>query len=201
MVRPTPRSNPASALQQAGVDDTPFRTATLELEEVRGASLIRLHMLSSESRLAFELPQTTGACLGEDPAALCLRPNEWLIFSETSPAPELVSQLESQSDPLRSSVLNVSDGLAVFRLSGPAVPWLLGKLSCLDFLAGCKHGTHCARTRMGHVAVTVHYHQLHGDQFVFDLIFDRSIAQYLWLLLTESASHADELAKTCGGAR
>lgn len=201
MTKPAHRLHPASALEQAGLAAEPFKTATLRLEEVHGASLIRLHLLNAETGLPIDLPQTTGACCGEDPAALCLRPGEWLLFSETSPASGLIGRLESHADPLRASVLDTSDGLAVFRLSGPAAPWLLGKLSCLDFLSGQEQGPHCARTRMGHAMVTVHYHQRQGGQFVFDLIFDRSIAQYLWLLLTASASHADELAKSYGGPR
>jgi hypothetical protein len=36
------------------------------------------------------------------------------------------------------------------------------------------------------------------DQFVFDLILDRSLAKYLWQLLLASVPHADELALAYG---
>jgi heterotetrameric sarcosine oxidase gamma subunit len=166
------------------------------MEEVRSASMVRLHSLHElpfPGPVPISLPTETGACSGDDPAALCLRPGEWLLISETIPAQALLQQFGKLIDSEQTSALDSSDGLAVFRLSGPAAPWLLSKLSCLDFLAGKNHGQHCAQTKMGHVAVIVHYHQLHGDEFVFDLIFDRSIAKYLWLLLITSADHADEL--------
>jgi sarcosine oxidase gamma subunit len=53
---------------------------------------------------------------------------------------------------------------------------------------------------MGHVAVVVHYHQAFTGPFVFDLVVDRSIAKYLWLLLLESADHAEELTNNYGDA-
>jgi heterotetrameric sarcosine oxidase gamma subunit len=91
-----------------------------------------------------------------------------------------------------------SSGLAVFRLTGPGAPWLLNKLSGLDFQAGIAHGPHCARTRMVHAAVAVHYLGASPDGPAFNLIFDRSIARHLWELLTASAPHADELARSYG---
>ncbi len=201
MVKSTSRKNSPTALEQAGVTSSAFRTPTLSMEEVRSASMVRLHSLHERpfpGPVPISLPTETGACSGDDPAALCLRPGEWLLISETIPAQALLQQFGKLIDPEQTSTLDSSDGLAVFRLSGPAAPWLLSKLSCLDFLAGKNHGPHCARTKMGHVAVIVHYHQLHGDEFVFDLIFDRSIARYLWLLLIASADHADELTISHG---
>jgi hypothetical protein len=49
---------------------------------------------------------------------------------------------------------------------------------------------------MAHAAVVVHYHQPVDEDspFVFDLLFDRSLAKYLWDLLSASANHADDLA-------
>ena len=66
--------------------------------------------------------------------------------------------------------VGLSDGLAVFRLSGGGAPWLLGKLSGLDYQAGIKTGRHCARTRMGHISVLVHYRQVDDGTFGFDLV-------------------------------
>jgi sarcosine oxidase gamma subunit len=94
----------------------------------------------------------------------------------------------------------MSDGFAVFRLQGNGSPWLLCKLSGLDFLAGRAAGQHCARTKLGQVAVVIHYHQAENKAFVFDLLVDRSYARYLWELLAASAPHADELALTFGAA-
>lgn len=195
------RKHPQTSLEQAGMEQRPFHSATLKLEEVPGVSKLRLHSLEDRplpGAHPYELATETGSCSGDDPAILCLAPREWLLVSESIPARRLLQPLEDLVDSAHSSTLDTSDGLALFRLTGPGAPWLLSKLSCLDFLAGRKQGRHCARTKMGHIAVIVHYHQPRGDDFVFDLIFDRSFARYFWLLLTESAGHADELAKTHG---
>ena len=200
-----------SPLQQAGMKGAPFHSDTLELKEVTGVTILRLHSLAPAEELAaeleihgVELPLQPNQSIGSDPAALCLRPNEWLLFSEKSDPESLLNRLRSAIDPARTSLLNNSDGLTTFRLSGQGAPWLLSKLSGLDYLAGSSGDAaerqHCARTRMAHAAVVVHYHQPGGSEspFVFELLFDRSLAKYLWELLTESAVHADDLATTFG---
>ena len=195
------RKHQQTSLEQAGMEKHPFHSATLKLEEVPAVSKLRLHSLMDDplrGSHSYSPGAETGSSSGDDPAILCLRPREWLLLSESIPAQRLQQQIEELVDSAQSATLDASDGLALFRLAGPGAPWLLSKLSCLDFLAGRKYGRHCARTKMGHIAVIVHYHQPRGDQFVFDLIFDRSLASYLWLLVTESAGHADELAKTYG---
>jgi len=203
MIKSGSGKNNPSALEQAGMESRVFRKTTMSLEEIRNVSIVRVHSLQErafQGSAPFDLPALTGTCSGADPAALCLRPGEWLLVSETAPAMTLQESMQSRVDPEQTAVLDASDGLAVFRLSGPGAPWLLGKLSCLDFLAGKHHGAHCARTKMGHAAVLVHYHQLQDGNPVFDLLFDRSIAKYLWLLLLESADHAEELSTDYGDA-
>lgn len=196
-------------LQQAGIEGTLFQSDTLELKEVTGVTILRLHSLESVEQLAtavesqgLELPLQPNHSTGNDPAALYLRPNEWLLFSERSAPESLLNRLWPAIDPAQTSLLNDSDGMATFRLSGQGAPWLLSKLSGLDYLAGSSGDAaerqHCARTRMAHAAVVVHYHQPDGGNspFVFDLLFDRSLAKYLWELLSASAAHADDLATT-----
>jgi len=185
-------------LQQAGVETRKHVTETLKLQEISDLFLIRLHSLPTAGSSELDLPVETGQCSGDDPVALCLRPRDWLLISGETSAEMLLSQFRNVINENQTAVVDQSDGLGVFRLSGPGAPWLLSKLSGLDFLAGKNHGEHCARTKMGHIAVIVHYHQRAGDDFVFDLVFDRSVARYFWLLLTESSAHADELTKTFG---
>ena len=133
---------------------------------------------------------------------MCLRPNDYLLCSEQLEAKTLIGQLQAVIDSAETALFNNSDGLATFRLSGQGAPWLLSKLSSLDFVAGISQGQHCTRTRMAHAAVVVNYHQTGAADtaFVFDLLFDRSLAKYFWDLLTASANHADDLASTYGNA-
>jgi len=198
------------ALQQAGINQSRFSSTSVELEEIAGACILRLHSLEPARELVraiatrdIEIPLQCNQASGQDPATLCLRPNEWLLVSMQHTATSLTEQLKPAIDPALTTLLDNSDGLATFRLAGTGVPWLLSKLSGLDFLAGADGNQHCACTRMGHAAVTVHYHRPGDDSspFVFDLVFDRSIAKYLWNLLTESAPHANDLAEAFGHGR
>ena len=191
-------------LQQVGINEGVFCSDTLKLREI-AATILRLHSLEDTSQLNIALNETqvrlpleTGHCSGHDPAALCLRPNDFLLFSEQLDPGQFLEQLRLFINPENTALFDNSDGLATFRLSGPGAPWLLNKLSGLDFQSAPKEGQHCTRTRMAHAAVVVHYHQTgnDGSTFVFDLLFDRSLAKYMWELLTASANHADDLTNS-----
>jgi len=198
-----------TCLQQAGIENGVFSSSSLELREVPGTTVVRLHSLGNSEQLktavdeaGIELLQQTGQSSGQDPVVLCLRPKEYLLFSEQLEPEQLIEQLEPLIDPTETSLFNNSDGLGTFRLSGPGAPWLLSKLSGLDFTVGTEQGQHCTRTRMAHAAVVINYHQTGNDDspFVFDLLFDRSLAKYIWDLLTASANHADDLVSAFGNA-
>lgn len=198
-----------SPLQQAEITETEFRSANLFLRELPDTRLLRLRSLQPELTVAalrefgLKLPLKTGGSAGSDPAILCLRPNEWLAYGSSATSSELfdrIQALHAGAQPAGGTsgygvALDLSDGLAVLQLSGPAAPWLLAKLGSLDFAGAREAGQHCARTRMGQVAVVVNYHPLAAGstEFVYDLILDRSIARYLWELLLHSARHAEEL--------
>jgi heterotetrameric sarcosine oxidase gamma subunit len=193
-----------SALQQEGYSELEFRRSTLRVHEVSKASLLRLHALdrigcmNELSRAGVQLPAQVGQTTGHDPRVMCLRPGEWLVFSESASAADLREHLGISASSDSLAVLDFSDGLAIFRISGTAAPWLLAKLSGLDFVGSRDAGPHCARTRLGQVAVIVHYHAASesSSEFVYDLMFDRSIARYVWELLQHSADHAAELQQT-----
>src|SRR5690606_33905737 len=147
---------------------------------------------------------TPNTSAGSDRVALCLRPREWLLFSEGADPAQLLAEIHAAFDPASVAVLQQSDALACVRLSGAAVPWLLAKLSGVDYQAAEKTGQYCLRTRLAQVTVLVHRHP-HVDTdaaagaanttFVYDLVFDRSIAAYLWNILLRSAPHAGELVR------
>lgn len=182
--------------------------ANLDLSEIEEPVLVRLHSLenpASPKFAALELPGLVGRCGGENPRALCIAPGEWLLVGAAAvpagQAAALAERLRRQLASDLTAVCDQSDGLAGIRVAGPAAPWLLGKLSCLDFAGVLGPGAYCARTRMGEAAVIVHSHAVTGDPPaapVFDLYVDRSIAQALWNLLTASAPHAAELFEDFG---
>lgn len=178
------------------MEATTFECQTLALEELTSMSMTRLR----SAGMPAQLPPGTGQCTSDDPTVLCLRPGEWLSVSESLSPAELVARMTNEAGDECTTIHDCSHGLAVFRLRGKGSPWLLGKLSGLDYLAGIKTGAHCARTRMGHVSVLVHYREIGEGTFGFYLVLDRSYARYFWELLTESAAHADDLAIAYGDA-
>lgn len=197
----------SAALQQSGVTDTVLDGQELSLREVPDMTLLRLHSLEEPATLAASLAQAgivlpldANAASGGDPAALCLRPGEWLLLDGSQPAAGLLERIAPRLDTALSALLDVSDGLGVFRLTGAASPWLLVKLCGLDALAGVSTGQHGARTRMGDVAVVLHYCPDPDRSPRFDLVFDRSIAKYLWELLNDAAPHAEDLYRAHGTA-
>lgn len=192
-----------SALRQSGIKTTEFAGDSLRLSELTGLAMARLHgqpKLAGKLPYRFDLPEKTGQARGTDPSILCLRPGEWLFINDTVEAGNLVQDIADEFGDEGAAVYDNSEGLAVIRLSGAGGPWLLSKLSGLDFLAGRSAGQHCARTKLGHMAVVIHYHCAGDGPFVFDLVCDRSLARYLWELLLASAPHADDLARAYGNA-
>jgi heterotetrameric sarcosine oxidase gamma subunit len=198
-------------LQTAGIRERSADAPGLRLDEIEDPALFRLHGLetSVDARLAaLGLPGQVGQAGaislsgGEKLAALCLAPGEWLLVGSAHAPPDrpsaLAERLHEELATELTMLCDQSDGLAGIRISGPAAPWLLGKLSCLDFSRGAGLGPHCARTRMGDAAVVVHFHEVAADAWAFDLYVDRSVAHWLWGLLCASAPHAAELQEAFG---
>jgi heterotetrameric sarcosine oxidase gamma subunit len=197
----------ATALQQAGLPESRYRSSSIVLHELTGATLLRIHSLLPFMALRDDmaacdipLPAEVNQRLGQDPSVICLAPGEWLLFSEYLSASRLCEQVQAAVEPRHTAALDVSAGLAVFRLAGSAAPWLLNKLSGLDYQRNRAAAAHAARTRLQQVAVTLHYHRPGGlgNECVFDLICDRSLARYLWQLLIASIPHAEELEQKYG---
>lgn len=191
----------AAAPGQAGADVRVARFNGLELSGIENPVLVRLRSLVDPAEpplAALGLPGLTGRCSGEDPCALCLAPGEWLLVgTHNEPAAgALAERLRRQLASGLTAVYDQSDGLAGMRVAGAAAPWLLAKLSCVDFAAA--GADWCARTRMGDAAVTIHCRPAAGGDRQFDLYVDRSVADALWALLEASAPHAVELNKEFG---
>jgi heterotetrameric sarcosine oxidase gamma subunit len=189
-----------SVLAQSGIESTKFQSETVRIEELGGRHIARLQCLPNAPRPVWsglELPGAVGACAGAGPVALCLGPREWIIMGDAA-LPETRTESAAEEDNVFWT--DLSAGLAVFRLEGAGAPWLLNKLSCLDFQSCHDAGEHCARTRMGQIAVVIHFHRSPEGGERFDLVVDRSVARYLWELLCASAPHADDLAKSRGEA-
>jgi heterotetrameric sarcosine oxidase gamma subunit len=65
---------------------------------------------------------------------LRVRPTQWLLFAETGQADELVEQWEAVADQTGEfvSVVDVTSGRTLLRLTGTSSPALLAKICALD---------------------------------------------------------------------
>lgn len=193
----------AAELRRAGIGQTQHSTPTLQLDALGGRALARLRAYEARPDSGpepLELPHRTGAVAGRDPLVLCLAPGEWLLVSTTAEPGELLQRARTAAAPGSAVACDLSSGVAGFRVSGPASPWLLAKLSGVDFHALCAGPRYCLRTRAGDAVLTV---CIRGDgpaQPSVDLYVDRSLAAYLWALLLDAAPHADELCREFGAA-
>ena len=140
-----------SALEQSGLKAAAWAGDSLNLREIPEAAIIHLQGFPGKEPTQYEqlgLPMAAGQCDGGSPAVLCLGPAEWLIVAEAIGAADLQRQVTRQLAADQAVVNDRSDGLCLFRLSGAAAPWLLNKLSCLDFQLAGQSSAHCARTRL-----------------------------------------------------
>ena len=194
-------------LTQAGFTTTRFDAERIVIREVGNATFVRVHAMSGTETVVaalqsrgFPASGVPNTSAGSGRFAMCLRPNEWLLFSEQADDGSMGAEVRTAFDPGTVAVLPQSDALACVRLSGAAAPWLLSKLSAVDYHALQGKGQYCTRTRLAQVTVLVHCHPsgeagAQTGEHVYDLIFDRSIAAYLWNVLLRNAPHATELSK------
>jgi|GEM_PF-2282521 len=196
-----------SALEQAGLMQTVHQTDGFELSQLSSVTLLRLHSLQARTELnaallshGIELPERINQASGQDPAVLCLAPKEWLLFSEYLSVEQLQKQLQAAVQPGLSTLSLQTSAIALFRLKGNTVPWLLGKCCGLDFHQGMILGQHCTRTRLDQAPAILHYHQPGSGSgpFVFDVMIERSLAHYVWQLFLNYLPHARELEQQHG---
>ena len=197
-------SFPDTALEQAGLFGASHNSECITLHELTGTAIFRLRSRKPFTTLDGEmsacdlpLPDRVNQSMGRDPVALCLAPGEWLVFSEYLGADRLREQMEQAVDPHDTALLDLSAGLTAIRLSGTASRWLLAKLCGLDFGRDFKTPHRSARTRLQQAGAIIHFHWPGGlsSEPVFDLIFDRSLARYVWQLMVACIPHAEELRR------
>jgi len=194
------RSEQSAVPAAVGPLATDIRLENLRLRERTDFRLTRLHLPPGGSHGApAALPARANGASGHDPAWLCLRPGEWLALSDSASSAGTLTPWAEFAESTGAATLDHTDGHALFRLSGPAAPWLLSKVSSLDFLGHAAMGPHCAQTRLGLIRVIVYARPTEPSGTPeFDLLVDRSLAAYAWGLLADAAPHAAELYRSFG---
>lgn len=145
-----------------------------------------------------ELPGEVGATLSASPRILCLAPGEWLLISDEKSLPIMML---ANADLARQGLVltDVTDGLAVLAVRGPAARDVLSKACGLDFHELVFTVDRCARTRLAQTSVVV---DCVGDPPGFNLYVPRSNLRYLanWLEDAAVEPSSSEFTKASAGS-
>ena len=130
---------------------------------------------------------SVGAVIQGSLRVLCTGPGEWLLVCPPIGVARLRNVLAPELTTQGLALVDLTDGLAVFEVSGSAVREVLAKGCGLDFDPRCFAAGQCARTRFAQIPVVIDCTQESG---VFELYVPRSYAHYLkdWLPGTRHAA-------------
>lgn len=123
---------------------------------------------------------------------LCwMSPDELLVLVSYSDAGRVVEDLSSSLDGQHHLAVDVSDARAVFRLEGDgtAIREVLAKLSPADLRKAALPVGEVRRTRLAQVPAAFWF----ADDRCAELVCFRSVADYVWGLLTDAATVGSEV--------
>lgn len=154
-----------------------------ELNQVDGRSMVRLRVRPSSADAAgraLQLPQQALQWQGEDPKACWLGPDQWLLTSDTKPAKDIISHIDSTLSGQLYAATDMSSHHVCFALKGPAARTLLAMGCGIDMHRSAFTPGQCVRTHFAKVLLFI----VVVEDNSFDLYVDRSHARYLndWLL-------------------
>jgi sarcosine oxidase subunit gamma len=148
--------------------------------EQRSIVRLRVRMAdASRAAVALGLPTEPLTSAGDDPAALWVSPDQWLLLSDSRTPAALAAHCQQALGDILHNATDSSDALACFLVEGRGARALLAMASGVDFDAGAFPPGSCVRTKFAKVAVLI---RATGAES-FDLFLDRSAAHYLeqWL--------------------
>lgn len=120
---------------------------------------------------------------GDDVTAAWLGPDEFLVITEWDQVAATADRLAGALAGHHAGVTEVSDQLAVIRLSGPRARWVLAKGCALDLHPGVFGPGDCAQTLFERAGITL----LQRDAApTYHLLVRRSFAAYLWAWLLDA---------------
>ncbi len=132
-----------------------------------------------------QMPSHVGEILSGAPRVLCMGPQEWLLVSQEHDATGLRAHIEPDLATQCLVLADLTDGFAVFEVSGPAARQVLSKGCGLDLHSRTLNAGQCGRTRFAQISVIVECLDAHPR---FQLYVGRSYARYLYAWLTDAAT-------------
>lgn len=181
---PLPRRSPLGAIQfvdpprpSGQLAERPFLAhVNLRLDSGDAGALAAAHQA-----LGIQLPLTPNtATAGGDLTAIWLGPDEWLLLAENCQSGTLVADLQAALSDHFVSVVDITAGQTVIRLSGPSTFDVLARGCALDLHPSVFPPGACAQTLLARAQVLL---IAVDDTPTFDIIVRRSFAPYVaaWL--------------------
>ncbi|WP_050929951.1 sarcosine oxidase subunit gamma [Aestuariivita boseongensis] len=135
------------------------------------------------------LPKTGGILSDETGSVAWMSPDELLLLVPYAEVDAHLATLQKDLAKEHSLAVNVSDARAMFSLSGPKAREVLAKLVPVDLSPGAFEPGMMRRTRMAQVAAAFWM----MDEDTFHIICFRSVARYVFDLLTVAAQEGSEV--------
>lgn len=126
---------------------------------------------------------------GKKGSVAWMSPDELLLMVDHAAAAESVAALDKALAGEHALAVDVSDARAVFRVSGPGAREVMAKLTPANVAPGAFAPGQFRRTRLAQVAAAFHM----PDETSFEIVCFRSVARYVFDLLSVSAREGGEV--------
>jgi len=113
-----------------------------------------------------------------------MRPEEWLLLGDTEPVRAVAAGVDPGSDGL-VTVIDITHGRAMFRLSGDESPAALEKVCSIDFGDHMTPDGAAVGASVAKVACDLVRND-RGEERSYLIMCDRSLGQYLWDALRDA---------------
>jgi sarcosine oxidase subunit gamma len=135
------------------------------------------------------IPGRGETVFGKSGRAAWMSPDELLLIVDYPKAGENVAALNAALAGEHALVVNVSDARAVFRVTGPRCREVMAKLTPANVATDAFAPGQWRRTRLAQVAAAFHM----PDAESFEIVCFRSVAQYMFDLLSNAARTGGEV--------
>jgi sarcosine oxidase, subunit gamma len=184
-------SNAVSALQGAAYVDGIADVTELGLRgmiTLRG-DLSDKKLIKAVKTIAGAMPAMRSIALKDDGGAAWMSTDELLLMV---PHGDIANTIEALNKSLAGThflAANVSDARAVFEVSGPKARDVMAKLAPVDFASGAFEMGMFRRSRLAQVPAAFWM----NEEDAFTVVCFRSVAQYMFDLLSVAAQPGSEL--------
>jgi len=185
-------SNALSALPSASFDGiaTVTEAGLVGMITIRGDFSSKTFVSAVETVTGCTLPETRLICAGTGGRMVAwMSPDELLLVTDHPSASSDATALEAAFAGEHALAVNVSDARSVFTVSGPGAREVIAKIAPVEMAASDFGSGDFRRTRFAQVPAAFWMHDVDS----FTIVCFRSVAQYMFDLLSVSAHEGSEV--------